>query len=60
MSLGKAVALMESSVDIHDWNQKRQLLKYNVEPGLVQQLLIYIDAYGLCPKVAKMNGWVKR
>jgi hypothetical protein len=57
MSAQQAIDLMRSSIDVFDWNQKRQIVKYNVSKSIRHQILVLIDCYGLCSKVAKENKW---
>jgi len=60
MSAQQAIDLMWGAFDVFDWNQKRQIVKYNVSKSIRHQILVLIDCYGLCPKVAKANQWQRR
>lgn len=60
MSWQEVLNLMMSAVDVHDWNQKRQIVKYNVHPENKMVFLHALDGHGLCPHVAKLNHWPKR
>ncbi len=60
MSWQNALDLMMSAKSVQDWNQKRQIIKYNVDPEQKVMILNALDAQGLCPHVAKLNHWPKR
>lgn len=60
MSAEQALALMESAIDVHDWNQKRQVIKYNINPEVKNDFLSLIDAQGIITKVSKSNRWYRR
>lgn len=51
----EAIALMESSVNIDDWNQKRELVKADKECGGVSLIQLIIDQGGMCGKTLKKN-----
>jgi hypothetical protein len=58
MTENEAIELMETAVDIHDWNQKRQLVKYNLDKHEhIGNVLMKIDSQGLVTEVAKKNNW---
>jgi len=59
MSWQDALHLMMRAESIHDWNQKRQIVKYNVDPEQRTTILNALDAQKLCPHVAKLNHWSK-
>lgn len=59
MTAEEALALMESAIDVHDWNQKRQIIKYNIHPSAKVKFLRLIDCHGLITQVAKSNRWPK-
>ena len=66
MTKVEAIDLMTTAVDIHDWNQKREIVKNNValeelyDRRNFDGVMFAIDARGLCSKVAKLNHWPKR
>ena len=60
MPLDYVLHLMKSAIDVHDWNQKRRIVKYNVDPAIQHQVLVTIDAFGLASQVAKLNRWPGR
>ena len=55
----EALALMESSLDVYTWNQRRQLIKYNINPASLKAFLTLIDTTGLIRTVSKANNWPK-
>ena len=59
MTAEEALALMESSTDVYAWNQRRRLIKYNLDPALLKVFLSLIDATGMVRIVAKANHWPK-
>lgn len=59
MSAQEAMELMETAVDVYDWNQKRHLIKYNINPTILPKFLALIDATGVIKKIAKANNWPK-
>ena len=62
----EAIDLMTTAVDVHDWNQKREIVKNNValedlyDRRNFDGIMFSIDARGLCSQVAKLNSWPKR
>ena len=60
MSLDDVLSMMKSAIDVYDWNQKRRIVMYNVDPKLQHKVLVVIDAYGLGARVAKSNHWPAR
>ena len=59
MSAQEAVELMEKTVDVYDWNQKRHLIKYNIDPAILPSFLILVDTTKMVKRVAKANNWPK-
>lgn len=55
MKKEEAIALMKTSVDISDWNQKREVIKNDAECGGQSLLNTVIDQDGLCVKTLKAN-----
>jgi hypothetical protein len=46
---------METSVDVLDWNQKREIVKNDKECGSHQLLNTVIDQNGMCGKAIRKN-----
>ena len=59
MTAEEALALMESSRDIYAWNQRRRLIKYNLNPASLKAFLSLIDATGMIRTVSMANHWPK-
>lgn len=59
MNKKQAIELMESSVSIDDWNQKRELVKTDKNCGGATLLHSLIDQNGMCVRVLKKNGYKK-
>lgn len=55
MKKSEAIALMETSIDIDDWNQKRDIVKNDVECEGIELLNTVIDQNGMCGKVLRKN-----
>lgn len=53
MTKGEAITLMKSSLDVDDWNQKRELVKSNIADTDRDQTMVEIDCQGLINKVVK-------
>jgi len=47
----EAIDFMVTASDVDDWNQKRALVKTNVDPDKRFEILKIIDSYGLCSHV---------
>ena len=59
MSAQEAVELMEGALDVYDWNQKRHLIKFNIDPNILSQFLVLVDTTKMIKRVAKANNWPK-
>ena len=59
MTAEEALALMERSVDVYAWNQRRRLIGYNLNPASLPAFLSLIDGTGLIRRVAQANRWPK-
>lgn len=46
---------METSTDVQDWNQKRDIVKNDKECGGIVLLNTVIDQNGMCVKVLRKN-----
>ena len=55
MKKEEAIALMETSTDVQDWNQKRDIVKNDKECGGIVLLNTVIDQNGMCVKVLRKN-----
>jgi hypothetical protein len=47
MTKQEALDFISTAKDIHDWNQKRQIIKYAVDPTMRKEILRDIDCFGL-------------
>lgn len=47
----EALDLMVTASDVDDWNQKRALVKDNIDPVQFRDTIILIDSFGLCSQV---------
>lgn len=56
----EAIGLMKTSVDIDDWNQKRELVRQSTSHSTWEELYRIIDQGGMCPKTLKANRKIKR
>jgi hypothetical protein len=56
MKKQEAIALMETSTDILDWNQKRDIVKNDSECTGQYLIQTVIDQNGMCPKTIKKNN----
>lgn len=56
MKREEAIALMETSVDVLDWNQKREIVKNDKECGGQTLLNTVIDQNGMCVKTIRKNS----
>lgn len=57
MTAEEALALMESAVDVYQWNQFRRLITYNLNPASLPAFLSLIDHTGYIRKVSRANSW---
>jgi len=55
MKKAEAIALMETSIDVLDWNQKRDIVKNDRECGGHGLLSAVIDQNGMCPMTIRKN-----
>lgn len=55
MKREEALILMESSFDIQDWNQKREIVKNDKECGGQDLLNTVIDQNGMCVKTLRKH-----
>jgi len=58
MTKEEAIQLMANAIDIHDWNQKREIVKYNINPTVRKETFRDIDCYGLSYIIARVNNWI--
>ena len=57
MTAEEALALMESAVDVYQWNQFRRLITYNLNPESIKSFLGLIDHTGMIRTIARANKW---
>jgi hypothetical protein len=55
MKKEEAIALMKTSTDIVDWNQKREIVKNDKECGGISLLSAIIDQNGMCVQTLKAH-----
>ena len=60
MNKKAALEMMETSVDIKDWNAKREIVKNDQECEGIILLQTIIDQNGMCIKVLKKNSKLKK
>jgi len=53
MKKEEAIALMKTSTDIVDWNQKREIVKNDKECGGINLLSTVIDQNGMCAQTLR-------
>jgi len=60
MNKEEALEMMETSVDIKDWNAKREIVKHDDDCGGILLVQTTLDQNGMCGKVLKKNIKLKR
>ena len=59
MSAQEALEFIKAAKDVYDWNQRRHLIKFNINPAVLPAFLLLVDTTGLIRTVAKDNNWPK-